>query len=170
MGEAVRLTISDVQLSATPPRLLVRHTKFDKSRWVPLHSTTTARLADYFAERQKLAYDGLSDFFFVSEKGTALRISSLGRWFGQRVINLGLWPEKGKRWPSLRSFRHTFAVRRLRVWYEEGADLATLVPHLSVYLGHVSPEETYWYLTATPELLGLAAQRFYKYAVPGGDR
>jgi integrase len=70
----------------------------------------------------------------------------------------------------LRSFRHTFAVQRLRTWYEEGADLTTLLPHLSVYLGHVSPEETYWYLTATPELLSLAAQRFYDYAVPGGER
>jgi integrase len=170
VGEAVRLTVSDLQLSATPPRLLVRHTKFDKSRWVPLHPTTAARLDEYLGQRRKLAYDALSDSFFVSEKGTALRISSLGRWFGQVVVRVGLWPEKGKRWPSLRSFRHTFAVRRLRVWYEEGADLTTLLPHLSVYLGHVSPEETYWYLTATPELLSLAAQRFCRYAVPGGER
>jgi integrase/recombinase XerD len=81
-----------------------------------------------------------------------------------------LWPEKGKRWPCLRSFRHTFAVRRLRTWYEEGADLTTLLPHLSVYLGHVSPEETYWYLTATPELLGIAAERFRSYVYKGGDR
>jgi integrase/recombinase XerD len=163
-GEEVRLTISDAQLSATPPRLLVRHTKFDKSRWVPLHVTTAAQLADYLAQRRKLAYDALSDSLFISEKGTALRVSSLGRWFGQVVVRLGLWPEKGKPWPSLRSFRHTFAVRRVRIWYEEGADLTTLLPHLSVYLGHVSPEETYWYLTATPELLDLAAQRFCQYA------
>jgi integrase/recombinase XerD len=170
VGEAVRLTVSDVQLSAAPPRLLVRHTKFDKSRCVPLHSTTAARLAEYLEQRRKLAYDALSDSFFLSERGTALRISSLGRWFGQAVVRLGVWPEKGKRWPSLRSFRHTFAVQRLRIWYEEGADLTTLLPHLSVYLGHLSPEETYWYLTATPELLSLAAQRFYHYAVLGGER
>lgn len=170
VGEAVRLTVSDVQLSAAPPRLLVRHTKFDKSRWVPLHATTAAQLAEYLGLRRKLAYDALSDSFFVSERGTALRIASLWRWFGQAVFRLGLWPEKGKRWPSLSSFRHTFAVQRLRLWYEEGADLTTLLPHLSVYLGHVSPEETYWYLTATPELLSLAAQRFYQYAAPGGER
>jgi integrase len=170
VGEAVRLTVSDVQLSATPPRLLVRHTKFDKSRWVPLHDTTAAQLADYLAQRRKQAYDALSDAFFVSEKGTSLRTSSLGRWFGQVVLRLGLWPEKGKRWPSLRSFRHTFAVRRLRIWYEEGADVTTLLPHLSSYLGHVSPEETYWYLTATPELLSLASQRFCRYAVSEGEQ
>ena len=129
-----------------------------------------AQLADYLAQRRKLTYDALSDAFFVSEKGTSLRISSLGWWFGQVVVRVGVWPEKGKRWPSLRSFRHTFAVRRLRIWYEEDAYLTTLLPHLSVYLGHVSPDETYWYLTATPELLSLASHRFWRYAVPGEER
>jgi len=163
VGETVRLTINDVQLEVLPPRLLVRETKFKKSRWVPLHSTTANKLASYSAKRRELAYDGLSDTFFVSEQGTALRVSSLDRWFGRLVLRLGLWPESEKRWPCLTSFRHTFAIRRLRTWYEDGADLATLLPHLSVYLGHVSPEETYWYLTATPELLTAAARRFGQY-------
>lgn len=170
VGEAVHLTIGDAELAATPPHLLIRETKFGKSRLVPLHPTTAAVLAEYVAERRHLSYDGLSDMFFVSEHGTALRVSSLGRWFGQLVLRLGLWPEKGKQWPCLRSFRHTFAVRRLCTWYEEGADLTTLLPHLSVYLGHVSPEETYWYLTATPELLRAAAERFHHYVLAGGDR
>jgi integrase/recombinase XerD len=169
VGEAVHLSIDDVVLAA-PPRLLIRETKFGKSRLVPLHPTMATMLAQYVGERKLLDYDGLSDSFFVSERGTALRVSSLGRWFGQLVLRVGLWPEKGKRWPCLRSFRHTFAVRRLRTWYEEGADLTTLLPHLSVYLGHVSPEETYWYLTATPELLGIAAERFRSYVYKGGDR
>jgi integrase len=170
VGEAVHLSIGDVVLVAAPPRVLVRDTKFGKSRLVPLHATTATMLAQYVAERKRLAYDGLSDAFFVSERGTALHVSSLGRWFGQLVLRLGLWPEKGKRWPCLRSFRHTFAVRRLRTWYEEGANITTLLPHLSVYLGHVSPEETYWYLTATPELLRTAADRFRSYACQGDDR
>ncbi len=170
VGEAVHLSIGDVVLATAPPRLLVRDTKFGKSRLVPLHSTTATMLAQYVAERKRLAYDGLSDAFFVSERGTALRVSSLGRWFGQLVLRVGLWPEKDRRWPCLRSFRHTFAVRRLRTWYEEGANLTTFLPHLSVYLGHVSPEETYWYLTATPELLGMAADRFRSYVCEGGDQ
>ncbi len=164
VGEATRLNLEDVQLAAAPPRLLIRHTKFDKSRWVPLHPTTAARLEAYLVQRRELAYDGLSDSLFVSEQGAALNGSNLCRWFAKLVVQQGVWPEKGKRWPTLRSFRHTFAVRRLRSWYEEGADLNTVLPHLSVYLGHLSPEETYWYLTATPELLGLAAQRFCRYA------
>jgi integrase/recombinase XerD len=164
VGEAVRLTVADVQLWVTPPRLLIRETKFGKSRWVPLHPTTADQLGRYAARRRELAYEGLSDSFFVSEQGIALRVSSLDQWFGKLVLRLGLWPAAEKRWPCLTSFRHTFAIRRLRTWYEEGADLTTLLPHLSVYLGHVSPQETYWYLTATPELLMAAARRFQAYA------
>ncbi len=170
VGEVVHLSIGDVMLTAAPPRLVIRDTKFGKSRLVPLHPTTAVILAQYVAERKRLSYDGLSDAFFISERGAAFSVSSLGRWFGQLVLRVGLWPEKGKRWPCLRSFRHTFAVRRLRTWYEEGADVTTLLPHLSVYLGHLSPKETYWYLTSTPELLGVAADRFRSYVGKGGDQ
>jgi len=170
VGEAARLSVTDVQLSVVPARLLVRETKFGKSRWVPLHSTTAERLAEYLAKRKELSYDGLTEAFFISERGGPLRVSGLGRWFGQLVLQEGLWPDRGKRWPSLRSFRHTFAVGRLRAWYEEGADVSALVPQLSVYLGHVCPEETYWYLTATPELLGEAAKRFSLYIGRGEEQ
>jgi integrase/recombinase XerD len=170
VGEAARLSVMDVQLSATPARLLVRETKFGKSRWVPLHPTTAHQLAEYLVKRRELSYDGLSEAFFVSEQGRYWRVSALGDWFGQLVVREGLWPERGKRWPSLRSFRHTFAVGRLRAWYEEGADVRALVPRLAIYLGHVSLEQTYWYLTATPELLGAAAKRFSLYAGYGEDQ
>jgi hypothetical protein len=67
--------------------------------------------------------------------------------------------------------RHSFAVRRMLAWYREGADVQALLPTLSVYLGHVRPQESYWYLTATPELLGAAADRFRVYAASsGGER
>jgi integrase/recombinase XerD len=70
----------------------------------------------------------------------------------------------------LMSFRHTFAVTRVQQWYEQGRDVQALLPHLSVYLGHVHPQESYWYLTAVPELLSAAAQRFQIYAIGGrGD-
>ena len=65
------------------------------------------------------------------------------------------------------SFRHTFAVTRVQQWYEQGRDVQALLPHLSVYLGHVRPQESYWYLTAVPELLSAAAQRFQIYAMGG---
>ena len=62
--------------------------------------------------------------------------------------------------PIAASFRHSFAVRRLRAWHEAGLDVQALLPTLSVYLGHLRPEDTYCYLTATPELLRAAGARF----------
>lgn len=170
VGEAVRLQVPDLRLDDHPPHLLIRETKFRKSRLVPLHATTTEMLRHYAEQRKEMGYDGLSEAFLLSEKGAPLRVSSIGHWFRKQVLQLGLWPEKGKRWPCLQCFRHTFAVRRLQTWYQEGADVQAMVPHLSVYLGHLRPQESYWYLTATPQLLGTAADRFRGYAAEGGQR
>jgi len=73
----------------------------------------------------------------------------------------------GERGPSLHHLRHTFAVKRLVAWYRDGQDICARLPELSVYLGHTRPQNTYWYLTATPELLEFAAQRFEAHALPG---
>lgn len=59
-------------------------------------------------------------------------------------------------------------MQRLLAWYRQGIDVNARMPELSVYLGHVRPEDTYWYLTATPDLLGTAAERFDAYANVGG--
>ena len=66
------------------------------------------------------------------------------------------------------ALRHSFAVERMRLWYHEGVDVQARLPHLSVYMGHVRPQESYWYLSATPELLTIAAERFRFYAAEGG--
>jgi integrase/recombinase XerD len=79
---------------------------------------------------------------------------------------LGLHLPDGRR-PTLHSLRHTFAVQRLTQWYEEQAPVMELFPNLSVYLGHVSPSESYWYVSATPELLGSASDRFSSFATSG---
>src|SRR5262249_57693810 len=71
-GEALNLLITDVQLDSIPPRLLIRKTKFGKSRWVPLHQTTAERLRQYIALRQQLQYTGLSAVFFISAQGDKL--------------------------------------------------------------------------------------------------
>ena len=72
----------------------------------------------------------------------------------------GIRAVPGERGPSLHSFRHSFAVRRLTLWHRERRDVQKLLPHLAVYLGHVGPENTYWYLSGTPELLRTASTRF----------
>ncbi len=162
-SEAAKLLLSDVQLDEQPPRLLIRQTKFQKSRWVPLHHTAADQLRRYAQLRRELNYDALSDSFFVSEQGRQIDLYNLRYAFRCLVSRLGLKPRPGQRHPTLHSFRHTFAVNRLRQWYETGADVRALLPNLSVYLGHIDLAASFWYLSATPELLGAAAQLFENY-------
>jgi len=174
IGEAVRLRVDDVRLEADPPHLRVLQTKFQKSRLVPLHPSAAAALAAYLRRREDLGYHALSDAVFVAERGGPLHVGLLGVWFGKLTRKLGLWPGKqntteARRRPSLHSFRHSFAVRRLRAWHEAGLDVQALLPTLSVYLGHLQPEDTYWYLTATPELLRAAGARFTPDGVVAGE-
>jgi integrase len=168
-GEAIRLQITDVKLDLDPPQLHVLQTKFRKSRIVPLHPSTADQLRYYAQQRAQGHYDGLSDTFFVSEQGRALDYANVEHWFLRLCRRLGLLPTDGSRGPCLTSFRHTFAVTCLRRWYQQQRDVQTLLPHLSVYLGHIGPQATFWYLTAVPELLDAAAERFHTYASLAGD-
>jgi integrase/recombinase XerD len=79
--------------------------------------------------------------------------------FRQLVRHVGLEPRSPSCRPRIHSFRHSFAVTTLIRWYRDGDDVAARMPLLSTYLGHVDSAATYWYLSATPELLGLAAGR-----------
>lgn len=168
VGEAIRLQVDEVFLDLNPPQLHILETKFHKSRIVPLHPTTAEQLHHYREQRAHFHYDALSDAFLVSEQGEPLTYPALYLWFGRLCRRLTMEPTGGGRRPSLMSFRHTFAVSCMRRWYEQGQDVQALLPHLSVYLGHIRPVESYWYLSAVPELLGAAAQRFQTYALTGG--
>ena len=142
-------------------------TKCHKSRLVPLHASTAAQLRHYQALRRHLRYDTVSEVFFISEKGTALNYATLARWFTTLMRQLGIKPINDARRPTLHALRHTFAGERMRRSYEAGADVRALLPTLSVYLGHVRPQDTYWSLSATPELLTAAAAKFQHYAARG---
>jgi integrase len=167
VGEALRLTMADVELTQLPPFLHIRQTKFHKSRLVPLHISTADQLHRYIAMRREFRYDALSDALFVSEKGQALSYEALAQWLTTTCQRLGIEPINGGRRPTLHALRHTFAVERICRWYQEGADVQALLPNLAVYLGHIRPQESYWYLSATPELLIAAAARFQHYATRG---
>jgi integrase/recombinase XerD len=169
-SEAVRLRLEHVDLDAQWPCLRIERTKFRKSRLVPIHVTTAAALRAYANQRARLGYDGFCDFFFVSERCGPYRYRNVARVFLAVARRLGLRGPAGSGGPSLHDLRHTFAVRRLAKWYGEGADISARVPELSVYLGHVHPKETYWYLSASPQLLSLAADRFDTYARERGDQ
>ena len=142
----------------------VRETKFGKSRLVPLHPTTTAALAGYARERDRLVPRPQCDHFFLSDRGRELPYSTVRTVFrklcaAQRITRVG-------RQPRLHDIRHTFACRRVEAWYDGKVDLAHAVSALSVYLGHAKVSDTYWYLTATPALMAKAATHFESFAQP----
>ena len=168
-GEAIRLRGTDVEMDSQPPRLVIRETKFHKSRLVPVDASTAEALRSYAATRKRLGSGDLSQRFFVSEAGTPLAYSTVGRTFLGIVRRLGIHGTAGPIGPNLRCLRHTFAVRRMLDWYSRGLDVNKQLPHLSVYLGHAKPQNTYWYLTATPDLLSKAGTRFESYVNQEGE-
>lgn len=167
-SEALRLRVSEVELESNPPLLRVLETKFKKSRVVPVHPTTAVALRSYAGQRRRFT-DGRCDYFFVSRRGGLVTYEAAKQTFRRLVRRLGMRGPVG-RGANLHGLRHTFVVRRMIAWYREGLDVHGRLPELSVYLGHVRPEDTYWYLTATPELLGAAAQRFESYTTHEGGQ
>ena len=154
VGEAIALDLHDVDWHRV--LLTVRNGKFNKSREIPVHTTTLAALRAYAQQRGRVRCSTPS--FFVSRAGTRLLAQNVGLVFSRLRERAGL-SSRGVRTPRIHDLRHTFAVRTLQQWYGEGIDVERRLPWLSTYLGHVSPSTTYWYLTATPELLAIASER-----------
>lgn len=157
IGEAIRLDHADVDTSRG--LLVVRDSKFGKSRQVPLHPTTTAALQAYLDRRDDLLPAPASPAVFVSSTGTRLHHSNIQRIFARLTRRAGLTPRSASCRPRIHDLRHSFAVRTVLDWYGTGADVQALMPRLSTYLGHTDPAHTFWYLSAAPELLALAGQR-----------
>ena len=157
VGEAIRLDRGDINWNDVT--LTVRKTKFDKSRLIVLHPTTVAALQAYDRLRDQLISNPLDPSFFVSQASTRLLYCNV-QWTFARLVRLAnITPRSTGRRPRLHDLRHTFAVRTVLGWYRDGADAAARLPLLSTYLGHTTPRDTYWYLSATPELLRVAANR-----------
>jgi integrase len=157
VGEAIRPDRDDVDL--TRGLLLVRDSKFGKSRELPVHESTTVALRAYARQRDELCPEASSPAFFVSLAGTRLLYCNVHLAFLGFVRDAGLTPRSPTCRPRPHDLRHSFAVETLTGWYRDGGDVESRLPSLSTYLGHVHPANTYWYLSAAPELLGLAAER-----------
>jgi integrase len=157
VGEAVGLDRDDVDLRAGV--ITIRHAKFDRARLVPLHPTATEALSRYATERDRLCPRPRARAFFVSSAGTRLDRSSVGKTLRQITTSLGMRTEFVH--PRAHDLRHSFAVDTLIRWQRCGLSVDEHIATLSTYLGHVSPADTYWYLSASPELMGLAAQRLH---------
>ena len=168
-SEAIRLRVKDVQLDLDPPVLQIFETKFRKSRLVPLHTTTAAVLRHYKRLRSEARVLQPADPFFISAKGMPVSYYTLKNLFARLVTRIGVSDTNRQRIPSLHSLRHSFAVERLTIWYQEGRDVRSLAPNLSVYMGHARLSASYWYLSASPDLLNAAADLFYAYAEEEGE-
>lgn len=157
LGEALRLNQSDV--SARDQELTIRFTKFGKSRVVPIHPTVANALEVYRIHRNTYGRRWRpSESFFLSLRGTRLLDVVVHRTFRELVSKVGLEPRAGAGAPRVHGLRHTFTVATLRDWYATGQPVASQLPLLSAYLGHVNPASTYWYLQTTPDLLRLAME------------
>lgn len=156
VGEVIALDRSDV--SQRQGLLVVRHAKFGKTRKVPLHTTTAAALRRYACQRDLLWPQPKSRSFFVSNTGTRLQHQNVGHAFARLLKKAGM-PSKPRCRPRIHDLRHSFAIHTLKDWYQANLDVEARLPALSTYLGHTCPTSTYWYLTAVPELLCLAAER-----------
>jgi integrase len=166
VGEAIRLDDRDVDLRHGV--LTVRETKFGKNRELPLHRSTVDALRAYRRLRDRHQPTRVSDAVLISPAGTRLLYCNVSHTFVQLVERAGLQPRSARCRPTLHGMRHSFAVRTLLDWYRADVEVQPRLPLLSTYLGHVHPKDTYWYLTAAPELLELAAGRLER--SQGGQR
>ncbi len=171
VSEAIHLRDVDVDLKRG--LLIVRESKFAKSRQLPLHPSTVGALARYQRQRMRHVPTTADTPFFISSRGRRLG-QPLGDRQVHRVFN-GLrdslhWVNRGAHAaPRLHDLRHTFAVRRLMLWHSQGTDIDQMMLALSTYLGHTKISHTYWYLSAVPELMALAGGKFERFVDPAGD-
>jgi integrase len=156
-SEPIALDREDVDL--THGILTIRQGKFGKSRCLPLHPSTRQVLEWYRSERDRLSPRPQTPSFFVSEQRTRVSQWALYAAFVKVSRQIGLRGLSDRRGPRLHDLRHTFALRTILGWYRDGQDVERLLPRLATYLGHTHVTDTYWYLTATPELLCAAALR-----------
>jgi integrase len=157
LSEAIGLQRGDVDLEEGV--LTVRQSKFGKSRLIPLHPTTRTALRSYAKRRDAHLGSRCSAHFFVAERGGRLLHQYVHRVFWRLSRETGLRRPGDHTGPRVHDFRHSFAIRTLLGWYREGIDVEQRLPALSTYLGHACVRDTYWYLSACPELMQEAARR-----------
>ena len=155
IGEAIALEREDVDLDGGV--ITIRKAKLDRARLVPLHPTATEALRRYASVRDRLCPTPRSRAFFLSSAGTPVLAVSLRATFREITTRIGVRTQEVR--PRIHDLRHRFAVQTLIGWQRSGVNIDEHIATLSTYLGHVSPADTYWYLSASPELMGLAADR-----------
>lgn len=157
VGEVIGLDRQDVDLNEG--LLRIRHAKLNKSRLVPVAPSALTRLRRYQRLRDRIIPLPPSLAFLLSEQGTRLTKWAVRYWFIILSRQIGLRGPTDRRGPRIHDPRHRFAIKTLLDWYRTGKDVEVHLPELATYLGHAHLSDTYWYISATPELLELAAGR-----------
>ena len=173
VSEALALLDSDVDLK--DGTLMIRLTKFKKTRVLPLHASTVQALARYRQLRSRQVPTAVETPFFVGTRGKRLgqplSDRQVHRVFLELRAQLG-WVDRGcQGGPRIHGLRHAFVVRRIMLWHEQGIDIDQAMLSLSTYLGHSQISDTYWYLTGVPELMALVGSKFEHFvqALQAGD-
>jgi integrase len=157
IGEALGLTDQDVDGSEGV--LTIRHAKNNRPRTIPIDTSTLRALETYRAVRRRSVGASRTGSLFVDFRGRPLGYFGISGDFRRLCQQLG-WIRPPV--PRLHDFRHTFTVNTLLAWYRNGEPVGPKLWSLSTYLGHRHLNDTYWYLTAVPQLLELGLQRFAK--------
>lgn len=155
VGEAIRLDRAD--LDTTQETLMVRDTKFGKTRLIPVTACTVDALTAYHEARELHVPHPHTPALFMSAHGTRLLYQNVHAAWLVLCRKAGLEPFSKRCRPRPHDLRHRFAVNTLISWHRDGENVHARLPALSTYLGHVSPSDTYWYLRAAPELMALTA-------------
>lgn len=163
VSEALALRMDDI----TSDGLVIRKTKFRKSRLVPLHTTAVAGLDRFLAFRRNVT--GSDDHLFVSLRGHGFRYETVRSVFHALVHAAGIKCDPNRRKPTIHALRHTFAVRALEACPIDRDHVGRHILALSTYMGHAHVADTYWYIEATPQLLGDIAKAWETF-VKGAPR
>ena len=161
LSEAIHLRYADITVDG----LVIRRTKFRKSRLVPLHETARAALERYLEQRRP--YAPLDDHVFISLRRKPLLVADAERAFRSAACKIGLRREPGQPRPTIHALRHTFAVRALEACPDDRDRITQHMVALSTYMGHAHVAHTYWYLEATPQLMGDISERCERFVMGG---
>ena len=151
------LALEDQDVDCKSGLLTVRRGKGGHSRSIPLDASAVAALDRYRQLRRRTVVQPKCAAFFLSSVGKPLVYTRVAAVFRQLCNGLG-WTHPPR--PRLHDLRHTFAVRCLIEWHEKNEDVGQKILALSTYLGHRQVTDTYWYLTAVPQLLKIVSKRF----------
>lgn len=157
-SELVNLSLSDVDFKNNI--IMIRSSKFNRDRIIPVSPDVSFHLNDYRKRIESFSVDSRkSPVFFLTTGGKPLKRSAFEYAF-QKIRDVIDVSDSGYEHARLYDFRHSFATRTIRTWLVNGEDVNAKLFLLSTYMGHIHPEDTYWYISSTPELLELASGRY----------